>query len=220
MLEGIMISEEDRSTNIKMLENEKDKFILIRAGYTSYGNNKKKYKDSKFNEYYRIIKDNNHKVYIYYESCATNEIEAIDEANYFLNIIKDKNIESPLFVLINDDHNTIIYSKISQKGLSKDKLNNVINEFCKVIINSGYYIFVLSEKIKFENKSNILNTNYKMINYRINENSEYRYINIIDDPNENIEIVLSNECFFKKIKKGIMNVIKNVKNKIGKIFKK
>lgn len=217
MLRGIMISEDDSNIDFSSIQDNNIKFIIIRAGYTSYGKNKMKYKDSKFEEYYNRVLGENYEVFVYYESCATSIKEAREEADYFLSIIEDKEILHPLFVFINDDHNTVIYSGVSQKELSKHELTSVVNEFCKTINEGDYDIFILSDETWIKEAINVSEVCGICLNTQIDDSKRYRYINISEktDDKDKIEIVLNKSCMIDKIGK----MMKFLKNKIGKIFK-
>ncbi len=218
MVKGILITEDD-TINLNNINITDTKFIIIRAGYTSYGKNKEKYKDSKFDEYYSNALKKTHNVLIYYESCATSVSEAREEANYFLKLINDKIINYPLCVLINDDHNTVIYSKISQKELTKDELTCVINEFCKVIIENGYDIFILSSSTWFKNLFDIEKLNSKTVSMEIDDSSMYRYININNHMDDKIQIVLNEKCAFNRVYDTIKIAKKLILKKLKKVFK-
>ena len=101
-------------------------FVFVRAGYTDFNKSKTKKLDTKFYENYNLALDKKLNVGVYYESCATNLKEAEDEINYLLDIIKDKKINYPVIIQIEDDHNTIIYHPNSQKNTNKDHLLEIV----------------------------------------------------------------------------------------------
>lgn len=209
MLRGMILTEEDEKLNFNIINNNID-FILLRAGYTSYGIDKKMYKDSRFDQYYdRLIKKNK-EIFVYYESCATNIEEVINEANYFIDIIKNKNIKNSVFLFMNDNHNTIIYSKKSQKELTNKELIKMINEFSNIMNSKGYDVIALSE---------LLDRNITKKIKVINE-ANYTIILLDDDiKDENIEIILEHNCFIDKIKNALVFMNKKIKNLVSKLFK-
>lgn len=216
MLRGIILSEEDEDIKFEELEKLNIEFVILRVGYTSYSVNKERYEDSKFKDYYRKLKDKNYKIFTYYESCATNVFEASVESNYFLKILQDNNVEEPAIIFINDDHNTVIYSKSNQKNLPKEELSNIILEFCTMMNQNGYDLFILTE---FDNVNSDYDVKFSAV---VDDSNKYRLIYFEDNDVDNIEIVLENECFFHKIKKGIAVIVKTISKitkKVLEIFK-
>lgn len=210
MLRGLILTEEDEKIEYEMIDKQID-FILLRAGYTSYGMDKKMYQDNKFSEYYDKLVTNEKEVFVYYESCATNILEARKEAKYFINIIKNKQVENPIFLFMNDNHNTIIYSKKNQKELQKSELIKIVNEFTSVLNETGYEVLILSELLDEEILKKI-----KIIN----DVNNCKIILLNNDTKDNkIEIVLEHSCFIDKVKKYIKCFNKKIKLIIGKLFK-
>lgn len=209
MLRGMILTEEDEKLNFNIINDSVD-FILLRAGYTSYGIDKKMYKDSRFDEYYDRLTRKNKEIFVYYESCATNEAEAINEANYFINILKNKKITNSVFLFMNDNHNTIIYSKKNQKELSTNELIKIINEFTLTMNSKGYEVIAVSELL-----DRSITKKIKVIN-----EANYTIILLDDDiKDDNIEIVLEHNCFIDKIKNALKFMSKKIKNIISKLFK-
>ena len=65
MLRGMILTEEDEKLNFNIINDSVD-FILLRAGYTCYGIDKKMYKDSRFDEYYDRLTRKNKEIFVYY----------------------------------------------------------------------------------------------------------------------------------------------------------
>ena len=155
---GLIISSEN-----ECLIKDNIDFIVIRAGYTDYNLSKTKYKDKDFDKNYKYAKDNNLKIGVYYETRATSQIEAIDEIDFFINIIENTEIDYPILLKVLDDHNTIIYYPENQITIDKNVFNNIIN--------------IMYNKLKIYNYLPVLITNKYLKNKLFNYNS----YNIIDE---------------------------------------
>lgn len=220
MEKGIIVSSESGYVNYKKLIDDNIKFIMIRAGYTSYGKEKIKYKDSKFDINYKLAKKNNIKVGAFYESCAVEENEAIEEAIFFKKIISNKKLSCPIAMMVKDNHSTIIYSNKNQKNLSKDKLSNIINVFFTKMNEYGYKALLISYKKWFDNILNdeilkynniILEEDYNLSHDLYRSNVIYMY-----NPKENIKIILKEENLFSKVKRIINIPIKFIKYRVNR----
>lgn len=220
MEKGIIISSESEYIDYKNTKENNIKFIMIRAGYTSYGKDKVKYKDSKFDINYRLAKKNNIKIGAFYESCAVNEKEALEEAIFFNKLITNKKLSCPIAMMVKDDHSTIIYSNKNQKNLSKEKLSNIINTFFNKMNEYGYKVLLISYKNWFDNILNyeiekynniILPDDYNLSHNLYSDNVIYMY-NFI----ESIKINLREESLFSKVKRIINIPIKFIKYRVNK----
>ena len=136
MQKGIMVSSDNLFKDYNTIENID--FIFVRVGYTDFNKSKTKKLDTKFYENYNLALDKKLNIGVYYESCATNLKEAGDEIDYLLDIIKDKKINYPVIIQIEDDHNTIIYHPNSQKNTNKDHLLEIVLYQIKKINEYGY----------------------------------------------------------------------------------
>ncbi len=222
-VKGVLLSEENNQLTTNLIKNENIEFIIVRAGYTSYSTYKNKFEDKNFDYNLNKALDFNLPIGIYYESCATSYEEAIEEANYFINILDKRYYDYPLYVHINDNHNTIIYSNVSQEKLSKEDLIKIVLAFCSVVDNSDYKIGIISSLDWFNNKlnNNKLN-NYDRLIKIIDNNHIYVYKNIKRfsfDNDNNIQIVLEENCLNNKIINYLKMICKLVKYKVITIIK-
>ena len=99
-------------------------YCILRAGFSET-------KDNRFEEHYANLQGLNLGAYWY--SYATNVDEARREAITFLDIVDGKKFTMPLFLDIEDP---------SQRGLGRDRLNDIIRAFGEIIENAGYYFGV------------------------------------------------------------------------------
>ena len=108
--------------------------VIIRAGYRGYGSSGTLTTDSKFETYYAGLNGKT-KLGVYWLSQAVNESEAVAEANYVYNLIKNKTIHFPVYL---DSE----YSNSAHDGradsLSKTVRTNVTIAFCERIKALGY----------------------------------------------------------------------------------
>lgn len=99
-------------------------YCILRAGFETTA-------DSRFEEHYANLQGLNLGAYWY--SYAEGVEEAKAEARAFLNMVNGKKFTLPLFLDIEDP---------SQRGLGRDKLNDMIKAFGEIIESAGYYFGV------------------------------------------------------------------------------
>ena len=93
---GIDVSEYNGVVDFYTLKNEGIDFVMLRVGWRGYTEGGI-YKDKYFEDYYSEAKKAGLQIGFYFFSQAINEKEAIEEANFVLDNIKDK--ECDLFVV-------------------------------------------------------------------------------------------------------------------------
>lgn len=128
-------------------------FAMIRCGYTTYGKSKQKKIDYYFENNYRVCKEIGMPIGVYYYSCATTVDEAIEEANFVLDIIKNKQFEYPIVIDTEDNHDITnsANANTSQASIGKNRLTPIIKAFCETIANAGYYASIYASTYWFEN---------------------------------------------------------------------
>ena len=62
--------------------------------------------------------------------------EAIEEAKLTLKYLEGKQLEYPVYIDTEDNHNTKKYSKESQYSIGKNRLTKVINAYCNACLNA------------------------------------------------------------------------------------
>ena len=112
-------------------------FAILRAG-TGYngGNNK----DSKFEENYKNARNAGVKVGAYWYSYAKSVADARKEANYFMQHLKGKKFEWPVYYDI--EENSQFTSGIH---------NSIAKEFCKILENNQYYCGIYASGNRWSN---------------------------------------------------------------------
>lgn len=125
------------------------KFAMIRGAYRGYteGNISE---DPQFLNNIKGAYENGIKVGVYFYSSAINEAEAIEEANYILNLINKYGVGNyityPITIDIEDFEGTRNYN------LTVQERTNIVKAFCNTIRNAGYKPMVYSYTYFLENK--------------------------------------------------------------------
>lgn len=92
-------------------------------------------RDERFEENYSEAVKADIPVGAYLYSLALSEQEAAEEANFLLELIRDKDLKYPIAFDIEER---------SQVELGKEKVSAIIEAFCSRIENAGYYVMVYS----------------------------------------------------------------------------
>ncbi len=221
MLNGLDISNETQKLSYNDIKKYNIEFIMLRAGFTDYDNNKTKIKDKNFEYNYTIAKIYKLKVGVYYISRAISLKEANEEINYFLDIIKDKIFEYPVCIQIEDDHNTIIYYPVNQKNIEKEKLFNITLFMINKLKENGYkpmirtyYDWYINIFKKYNNVKYFID-NAKVEGEYIMSNKENNHL-YLKENEEKVEVVLVENCLISKIKNYLKAGYKILKSKIRK----
>ena len=146
---GVDLSEHNKDVDFNELKKQGIEFAFLRIGWRGY-QDPKLHLDAKFEEYYQNAKDSGMDIGVYFFSQAINEEEAIEEAQFVIDNLKNKNID--LYVAY--DCETIDNDKARTDELSKSQTTLNAKAFLETISNSGY--------------SPILYTNYDWILHHYN----------------------------------------------------
>lgn len=145
---GIDVSKHNGVINWSLLKNFVD-FAIIRAGYGKLLSQK----DIKFEDNYQGCKDNNIPCGAYWYSYATSVEEIQTEAKVFLETIKGKKFEYPVYLDIEEQ---------SQANLSSTTINAMIKAFCDILEKSGYFVGVYSYDSFFSKVSSDIQNRYSL----------------------------------------------------------
>lgn len=115
---------------------------MIRAGFRGYGSAGTLVTDTNFHTNMQGALNNGLNVGIYFFSQAINESEAIQEANYVLNLVRGYNITYPIAI----DTEDIDYADGRADNLSRGQRTNVIKAFCERIKQAGYQPMIYANK--------------------------------------------------------------------------
>lgn len=108
--------------------------VILRAGYTGYGASHTRNKDARFETYYAAAQKAGLHVGAYYYSGAMTEAFAVDEANYFLSLLKGKQFDLPVYMDVEETH-----SPTNMPSLGKAKLTAIVKKWCETCENAGYF---------------------------------------------------------------------------------
>ncbi len=121
---GVDVSELQGNINWEKVDKNGIDFAMVRSTYDLSGI------DSQFDKNMKEISKTKIHAGVYHQSGAQSVKEAVDEANYFLNTVKNYNLTYPLALKIESEFDI-------QKG--KDFFSNIIVAFLSVIKENGYY---------------------------------------------------------------------------------
>lgn len=140
ILKGIDVSKYQGQINWKVTSNYVD-FVIIRCGY---GDNLESQDDPKF--YYNIseAKKYNVPVGIYLYSYATNVNDAKSEAQHVLRLVKNINLEYPIYYDLEDEKTV--------GKLTNSAIGEIADTFCSIIEDNGYYVGIYGNSYWFNNK--------------------------------------------------------------------
>jgi len=141
--EGIDVSHHQGTIDWKKVKNDGIDFAIIRAGYRGYGETGTLNIDRKFDYNIKNATANNIDVGIYFFSQARTVEEAIEEANYTINLIKKYEITYPVVIDVeyaNEEHSG------RADGISKQLRTQIVIAFCKRIKEAGYTPMYYTDK--------------------------------------------------------------------------
>lgn len=121
---GVDVSELQGNINWEKVDKNGIDFAMVRSTYDLSGI------DSQFDKNMKEISKTKIHAGVYHQSGAQSVKEAVDEANYFLNTVKNYNLTYPLALKIESEFDI-------RKG--KDFFSNIIVAFLSVIKENGYY---------------------------------------------------------------------------------
>ena len=144
---GIDISKWNGKVDWEAVKNSGVSYVIIRCGYRGSSNGKL-YEDQRFEENIKGATKAGLKVGVYFFTQATDEVEAIYEASFVLDRIKNYKISYPVFLDVEASNG---------RGDKIDKATRtaVCKAFCQTIQNAGYTAGIYANKTWLENKMNI-----------------------------------------------------------------
>lgn len=130
---GIDISSHQGEVNWQKVKDSGVEFVFLRVGYRGYEQGLLN-PDSAFEEYYNGVRSVGLPVGVYFFSQAIDEKEAMDEAFYVLEHIRNKEITLPVVYDLEEiDYDTSRIEEIS----AEQRTNNAL-AFCQKIEENGY----------------------------------------------------------------------------------
>lgn len=148
ILQGIDVSYHNGNLNWKTIKNAGTDFAILRAGYRGYGESGTLVKDTKFEEYYTKATAQKIPLGAYIYSQAVTTREAIEEANFILNIIAGKKFDLP--VVFDYEFADVSSGRLDRRWnngtLNKTKMTDIALAFCNRIRQAGYQPMVYANK--------------------------------------------------------------------------
>ncbi len=143
-MRGIDISYHNGDYNLAQAKAEGYDFVIVRAGYTGWGDGVSKAKDEQFENNYRKAKEIGMPIGAYYFTIAKSYDEGVSEANWlYENCLKGKQFEYPIYTDVEDDTGNKFYLRNAGK---KNTTDGVIG-FCETLEKLGYYVGIYGSDI-------------------------------------------------------------------------
>ena len=139
MIKGIDISVYQQNIDFKKVKDSGIDFVIIRAGFGKIASQK----DRLFESHYSNAKRAGLKVGCYHYTYAKNIQEAEQEATVFLEWIKGKTFEYPIYFDIED---------ASLQNLDRQLLTNIVLTWCGKVQSAGYYVGIYANPDWFLNR--------------------------------------------------------------------
>lgn len=149
---GIDVSAWQEKIDWKNVKNDNINFAIVRAAYRGYSAGGIK-EDKYFDDNMKGATSVGIKVGAYFFSQAINEKEAIEEADFIINLIKPYKIDCP--IIIDTEESGAKNNGGRADGLSKNKRTAVVKAFCEEVKNKGYTPMIYASKSWFINKLNM-----------------------------------------------------------------
>lgn len=153
MKKGIDISKYQAGINLSNIKNAGYDFVIIRAGYTGWGDGESKAKDLNFEGFYSQAKSAGLGVGAYYFTIATSYQEGVEEAEWlYNNCIRGKQFDYPIYIDVEDDTG----GKQYLRKAGKNATTQGIKGFCETMEKLGYYVGIYASDISgFKDMMNI-----------------------------------------------------------------
>ena len=153
MLKGIDISKYQAGINLSNIKNAGYNFVIIRAGYTGWGDGESKAKDPNFETFYNQAKSAGLGVGAYYFTIATSYQEGVEEAEWlYNNCLRGKQFDYPIYIDVEDDTG----GKQYLRKAGKNATTQGIKGFCETMEKLGYYVGIYASDISgFKDMMNI-----------------------------------------------------------------
>lgn len=128
---GLDLSQHNGEQDFNLIKRRSNDFVILRAGYGWSVDQK----DPMFDQYYNQAKAAGLKVGAYWYSYARNVIEAQKEAACFLEVVRGKKFEMPLYIDMEDADGW----KAANGNPSGAMQAKVANVFMQAVQDAGYY---------------------------------------------------------------------------------
>jgi GH25 family lysozyme M1 (1,4-beta-N-acetylmuramidase) len=137
---GIDVSAYQGEIDWKKVKEQGVDFVILRAGLRS-SKDELNHQDTYFEKYYNECKKYGIPVGCYWFTRARNTTQAVEEANFLLNILDGKQFEYPICFDIESE---------SLTNLSSSTLTDITIAFCDQVENAGYYVSIYANPNWFD----------------------------------------------------------------------
>ena len=203
MIKGIDISYAQTNIDFAKIKATGVKFVIIRAGYGKYANQK----DSMLESHYAGAKAVGLAVGCYWYSYASNADDAKLEAKACLEVIKGKQFDYPIYFDIEEG---------KQATLGKAAISGITKAFCEVVEGAGCYVGIYSYASFLKNFMNeellkrydvwVAHTGVNSPNYNLPYGIwQYSHTGRIDGYNGNLDCNFSYKDYPTAIKNNGLN---------------
>lgn len=144
MIKGIDISSWQSGLDMASVKKAGYEYVILRGGFTGYGESRSKNKDNCFEGFYRQAKKVGLGVGCYWYSCADSTAQGKAEAEYlYTNCLKGKQFEYPIYLDVEDN---------TWQARNKKGVTDAIIAFCEYLEAKGYFVGVYASLSWFNNK--------------------------------------------------------------------
>ncbi|WP_297130883.1 GH25 family lysozyme [uncultured Eubacterium sp.] len=145
---GIDVSYHNGNLDWSAIKNAGVEFAILRAAYRGYGDEGTLVRDSKFAKYIRNAQAYGIPVGAYIYSQAITTAEAVQEANYILNIVRGYSLDMP--IVFDYEFAGVKTGRLDSAWrngeLNKTKMTDITLAFCNTIKSAGYDAMVYANK--------------------------------------------------------------------------
>lgn len=145
MKKGVDISYHNGTIDMAKVKLSGIEFIILRLGYRK----KENQIDEKFYENYNKAIQQGIPIGVYIYSYAINTADALKEAEFVLNTVKNLKLEYPIYI---DMEDTDGYK--SKNNVNYSTCIDICETFCNYIENAGYYVGIYANLDWLNNKIN------------------------------------------------------------------
>lgn len=140
---GIDISYHQESVDWEKLKTSPVEFVMLRVGYRGYTEGGL-LEDEKFHEYAKMCNENDIPLGVYFFTQAISEEEAVEEAEFVINKIKEYKISYP--VCIDTEEVADTQARTNREGIGRDERTKFCIAFCEKIKAAGYYPMIYASE--------------------------------------------------------------------------
>ena len=137
---GIDVSKWQGEIDWEQVKNSGVKYVMIRCGFRGYGSTGTLVKDPNFDTYIQGALENNLYVGVYFFSAAITEEEAIQEAQFVLDCVRDYDIKYPIaydFEYFGEIFDNSTGNAYRTNGLTSEQINQNAKAFLGYIKNNS-----------------------------------------------------------------------------------